>query len=284
MHDTPHVNPIDKALWYIESHLSSEDLDLDAVARAADVTRFHLTRAFGLATGRSIMRYVRARRLSEAARKLAGGAPDILALALDHGYGSHEAFTRAFRDELGATPEAVRAGGRIDSLELTEPMKMNETPMTDLPPPKFVDAPAMLVAGLSERYSYESCANIPAQWQRFVPYIGRVPGQKGNVAYGACFNADEAGNMEYLSGVEVDDFSRLPPEMARLRIPEHRYAVFRHEGHISNIRRVWMTIFKDWQPRSGIEIADAPSFERYDEKFDGATGRGGFEIWVPIRP
>jgi AraC family transcriptional regulator len=30
-------------------------------------------------------------------------------------------------------------------------------------------------------------------------------------------------------------------------------------------------------------VADAPNFERYDEKFDGATGNGGLEIWVPVK-
>jgi len=44
----------------------------------------------------SVMRYVRGRQLTEAARCLASGAPDILAIALEAGYGSHEAFTRAF--------------------------------------------------------------------------------------------------------------------------------------------------------------------------------------------
>ena len=29
------------------------------------------------------------------------GAPDILSVALDVGYGSHEAFTRAFREQFG---------------------------------------------------------------------------------------------------------------------------------------------------------------------------------------
>ncbi len=74
----------------------------------AGVSRFHMVRAFAAATGLSVMRYVRARRLSEAARALADGAPDILALALEADYGSHEAFTRAFRDHFGVTPEAVR--------------------------------------------------------------------------------------------------------------------------------------------------------------------------------
>ncbi|MGE5157753.1 MAG: helix-turn-helix domain-containing protein [Gemmatimonas sp.] len=66
-----------------------------------------MVRAFAAATGFSVMRYVRARRLSEAARALARGAPDILSLALEADYGSHEAFTRAFRDHFGMTPEAV---------------------------------------------------------------------------------------------------------------------------------------------------------------------------------
>ena len=58
------------------------------------------------------------RRLSEAARVLANGSPDILTVALDFGYGSHEAFTRAFRDQFGMTPESVRAQGHLDNVNL----------------------------------------------------------------------------------------------------------------------------------------------------------------------
>src|SRR5665811_2453814 len=99
--------PAQKALWFIESHLADE-LTLDEIAAIGGVSRFHMVRAFAAATGLSVMRYVRARRLTEAARALAGGAPDILSLALEADYGSHEAFTRAFRDQFGITPEALR--------------------------------------------------------------------------------------------------------------------------------------------------------------------------------
>ena len=44
-----------------------------------------------------------------------------------------------------------------------------------------------------------------------------------------------------------------------------------------------MAIFNDWLPGSGHVPADAPVFERYDERFDARTGMGGFEIWVPIK-
>src|SRR5215467_12511463 len=96
------VSVTGRALWYIESHLSG-DLSLEAVADVVGVSRFHLSRAFGLIVGCSLGSYIRARRLTVAARALAGGAPDILSVALDTGYGSHEAFTRAFRQHFGLT-------------------------------------------------------------------------------------------------------------------------------------------------------------------------------------
>src|SRR5438034_9522277 len=108
------MNPAQKALWYIEGHLD-DALTLDKIAGIGGVSRFHMVRAFAEVTGLSVMRYVRARRLSEAARALAGGAPDILTLALDADYGSHEAFTRAFRDHFGVTPETVRSSTRLTS-------------------------------------------------------------------------------------------------------------------------------------------------------------------------
>jgi AraC family transcriptional regulator len=277
------VNPVEKALWYIESHFGQE-LALEDVSQAAGVSRYHLSRAFGFATGRSVMRYVRGRRLTEAARKLAGGAPDILAVALDAGYGSHEAFTRAFSDQFGLTPEEIRAQGNLNAIEPMEAIKMDETLLATLARPRFEDGRTLLIAGLSERYSSETCANIPAQWQRFIPYLGHIPGQAGRPTYGVLCNGDDAGNTDYVCGVEVSDFGRVPKEFARVRIPAQRYAVFHQDDHISTIRRTWVTIWSQWLPESGHQPAEGPEFERYGEEFNPETGAGGFEIWIPVRP
>ena len=130
------MNPAQKALWYVESHLASA-LTLDEVAAIAGVSRFHIVRAFAAATGLSLIRYVRARRLSEAARALARGAPDILGVALEADYGSHEAFTRAFREHFGITPESVRGSAKFDTLQLQEPITMDSTVIDSLQPPRF---------------------------------------------------------------------------------------------------------------------------------------------------
>lgn len=277
------MNPAQKALWYIESHLA-QALTLDEISGVAGVSRFHMVRAFAAATGFPVMRYVRARRLSEAARALSRGAPDILSLALDADYGSHEAFTRAFRDHFGITPEAVRAATCLDHLRLQEPIVMNSTALDHLTAPRFETSKPLLVAGLGERITHENQgAGIPNQWQRFHQSVENIPGRIGKVAYGVCCNGDDAGNFDYIAGVEVVDFSDLPREFSRVRIPEQKYAVFTHAEHISSIRRTVNTIWNHWLPVSGMKAADAPNFERYDEKFDPSTGDGGLEIWIPVK-
>ena len=100
-----------KTVWFIETRFRDNELSLETMAEHAGVSRSHLSRIFPVATGMQLSSYLRGRRLTEAAKELVNGAPDILNVALDVGYGSHEAFTRAFRDQFradtrGGTAEA----------------------------------------------------------------------------------------------------------------------------------------------------------------------------------
>ncbi|NWG54371.1 MAG: AraC family transcriptional regulator [Hydrogenophilaceae bacterium] len=275
-------DPIRAALWHIDGRLA-EPLSLDEIAASAGVSRFHLARAFQTVIGRSVMGYARARRLSEAAKALAAGAPDILTVALDWGYGSHEAFTRAFRDQFGVTPEQVRAARDCRSLELVEQIKMPDPSDALLSPPRFEEGRVLLLAGLAKRLNCDAPNEIPALWRQFGPHIGHVPGQISNVAYGVTSNGDDAGNADYLCAVEVRDFDSLTEDYARLRLPAQRYAVFTHKGHVSAIRNTWMTIFQSWFPESGHALADAPNFERYAEDFDPDASSHAVEIWLPLK-
>lgn len=272
-----------KALWFIESHFA-EEIALDDVAAVSGVSRFHLSRAFQAGTGISVMRYVRGRRLSEAARALAGGAPDILSLALDAGYGSHEAFTRAFRDQFGMTPEQVRAKGDLSSLALVEPTLMRDANFVSLNAPRYEEAGPMLIAGPGARFGDDTKDGIPALWQRFGAALDAMDGKiSDDVSYGVCHNDDGSGHFDYIAGVEVKDFGGVPDDLARVRLARQRYAVFSHGGHVASVRSTFHTIWSDWFPKSGHKMADAPLFERYGPEFDPATGNGGLEIWIPLK-
>ena len=160
---------------------------------------------------------------------------------------------------------------------------MDDSKTTLIAAPRVVRSDALLIFGLSERY-VRTNAGIPSQWDRFVPYLGTIPGQIGNVTYGIICNTDEAGSIDYICGVQVCEFPSQPAEFARLRIPPQTYAVFEHRDHVSSLQSTWQAIFNDGLSSAGHEATDGPAFERYDERFDGRTGLGGFEIWIPIRP
>ena len=98
---------VSKALWYIETNFE-EEFTLDDVATVAGLSKFHLVRAFGTYFGKSVIRYARERRLTEAAKCLADSNDGILDVAIQFGYNSHEAFTRAFKVQFGVTPGSIQ--------------------------------------------------------------------------------------------------------------------------------------------------------------------------------
>lgn len=141
-----------------------------------------MSRAFGTATGHARSWATSAvGRLSIAARTLAAGAPDILA-ALDAGDGSHEAFTRAFRDQSGLTPEQVRVQGTLANIRLVEPIDMDQVNFVKLEPPRFIDGKAILPAGLSDHHTFETRRGIPSLWRRFGPHFAIFPVTSGRSA------------------------------------------------------------------------------------------------------
>ena len=255
------MESVQKALWFMEGRFRA-DVSLDELSRAAGISRYHFAHVFARATGQSAMRYMRGRRLSEAARVLANGGPDILTVALDFGYGSHEAFTRAFRDQFGLIPESVRAQRHLDNVNLVEAIKMDDGVITTLAPLRIEQRGFLLIAGLGGRYSSNTRQNIPALWQRLQPHLGNVPGQliaggggKRGRTFGVCYNIDDDCNFDYLAGVAVSEFSDLPAEFARLRIPAQRYAIFTHQEHVSTMHDVEMTIWTKWLPSQATRLS-----------------------------
>jgi len=272
----------ERALWVIERHLD-RPLTLDDIASACGASKYHLVRAFGASTGYSVMQYVRGRRLSAAAELLAHGTKDILRLALATGYGSHEAFSRAFRAQFARTPEAVRRNGTTEDLTMVKPMKAPQNDQADLASPRIVTGKPMLVVGLSKRQSWATQQDIPAQWQRFMAAYADIADKVGQSPIGLGANLDDDGNFDYLCGVEVSKFSKTPAGFTQLRIPAQTYAVFIHRDHIAKIGATHSAIWNKWLPENKKAAADGACLERHLETFDVRTGLGGVEIWVPLQ-
>ncbi|MFD8949338.1 helix-turn-helix domain-containing protein [Streptomyces xanthophaeus] len=97
------------AVAYIESRLAGP-VTVPEIARAADVSHNHLLRLFRAETGGTVVAYLRRRRLERARHLLRESTLPIPAIAAAVGIGDLQAFNKACRSELGASPRAVRAG------------------------------------------------------------------------------------------------------------------------------------------------------------------------------
>jgi AraC family transcriptional regulator len=269
-----------KALFVIERNLD-HDLSLGEIADACGVSRFHLAHAFGEVTGKAVMEYVRARRLSEAARKLARGADDILALALDSSYASHEAFTRAFRAQFGVTPEDARRDGA--ALALIDPLPFVETRRIALPPPRFEQLGELKFVGLGQSCAHGRMDHIPAQWQRFMrDFYAGIANRLQEMPTGVSTRGQNDDEMVYVSAAGVSAFGAVAQELMRVVVPPARYAVFVHDGHVTELPQTYAAIWDNWFPTSGHAPAEASGIERHNPAFDPRTGNGGITIWVAL--
>jgi AraC family transcriptional regulator len=107
-----YIGPINRAIDYIENNLT-QTIALDQVAAVAGYSRFHFDRLFLIRLGETPARYIRKRRLSEAACELVISKKSILDIALDYQFQSQEAFTRSFKKMLSLSPAAYRKRGRL---------------------------------------------------------------------------------------------------------------------------------------------------------------------------
>src|SRR6187200_3285622 len=93
---------------HVDRHLD-QNLDLAVLAGVAHFSAYHFHRLFQAWTGESLGDYVRRRRLEVAAMRLrAQPQVSVLQIALAVGFGSAEAFTRAFRTRFECSPSQWR--------------------------------------------------------------------------------------------------------------------------------------------------------------------------------
>ncbi|QQA42295.1 AraC family transcriptional regulator [Pelagovum pacificum] len=267
-------DPVVRALWQVETDLDRVT-DLGALAASVGVSRFHLTRAFTLRAGQPPMRYVRARRLTLAARALASGRENVTGAGLLAGYDSSEGFSRAFRAWAGVAPSSIRSPSDLDNLPLQEPLTMTLAPITDLDP-RIVTSPPVTLAGKSWEVSMETRGEIPGYWDAMIEEWEHLMSKEET--YGICHDFQEDGRFGYFIGFPCE----TPPDgLGRFRLPGATYAVFDHAGHVSGIAALWDGIFSDWAPKATVKVGTGPEFELYEEGYDPATP-GGVAVWIPL--
>jgi AraC family transcriptional regulator len=121
----PAINPardrrraVEAALW-LEEHAHRE-IDLERMARQADLSPFHFLRLFARVLGVTPHQYLVRCRLRHAARLLADPARSITDVAFDVGFQDLSNFVRTFRRAAGVSPRAFRRAAKGERKILQE--------------------------------------------------------------------------------------------------------------------------------------------------------------------
>lgn len=278
------------SLRFIEDNLG-EPFAVADVAAAAGLSVWHAARVFHALTGDTVMGYVRKRRLTEAARRLAeGDRVRLIELALDSGFESQAAFTRAFKRQFGMPPGAVRRSGRtwlprcrwpLDAASLAQ---LSETITME---PTFTERGDVHFVGLQEDIAPGGQSDGPNVWRRFRPYAEKIKHRMSNDLGVVEIVDKETGAYAYSAGVEVSAIEDVPDGLVGKTLKGGRFAVFTHTLASQDIggelKRTFGYIYGTWIPNADVCLRAYYDLEVYDDRFDHRTLSGEIDIWVPIK-
>ncbi len=87
---------------------NDEALTLRTLSKKLGYSEFYFSRMFRTISGMKLRDYLRFRRLAFALKEIRDTGKGVLEIAIDYGFSSNEAFTRAFKEAYGVTPSEYR--------------------------------------------------------------------------------------------------------------------------------------------------------------------------------
>jgi len=279
---------LQRAIDFVEARLFDE-LPLATIARAATCSPWHFHRLFTSLTGETPASYVRKRRLADICRRLVETKEPLVDLALGCGFESQATFTRAFTRDIGVSPGRFRKERLLAVTHRYPPLDLAALlarARRECMEPRIVRLPAFHVVGMAGRFTPATTSHIPLLWERFVPYMDRIPYRRGSHTLGVCVDADpstiEQDGFTYVAGVEVERIGDVPEGLMALTVPANAYAVFTHTGHIAYFPDTVKQVWGRWLPASRYRHVPAPDLEWYDERWNPETGEGEIDVYVPV--
>ena len=301
-----HGELVARALAYAETHLD-EPLTADTLADRAAMSRHHFHRVFRAYIGCSVANYVTALRIRRACALLVSSEQPIAEIALSVGYESSQALAKAMRRDLDTTPTAIRQGGIPEwkNLRIGRALRLFVAYEGDtgMEPTRFTEVPADLVVLTATAKGMVNSTMTDAAQHAFgelFAAVGRA-GMQSRVATCMSLSPDDPQGPDdpdcrFVAGVvfgyslpdgngacEQPDGIELSGSVAWQPIRSGRCAVFTHIGPFTTLHRTWHAIYRDWLPRSGARLRDAPPMEINISRPDiTPSAEMRTEIWIPV--
>ncbi|MGW5939044.1 AraC family transcriptional regulator [Streptomyces celluloflavus] len=282
------LEPLNQAMEHIERHLDQR-IEVAELARIAVTSEYHLRRLFSALAGIPLSEYIRRRRLTVAGAEVLAGERTLLDVAVRYGYGSGEAFARAFRALHGIGPgEARRTGAALRSQPRMSFRLVVEGSTTMRY--RIVEKEEFRVAGkrarvplVHEGVNPAIAAFIQGIGQETLRRIEALSDQEPEGIVSVCDNlADsraEGTELDYYHGVVTR--SATPEDLDALTIPAGTWAVFENSGPFpQTLQYLWRDVFTQWFPSNPYRSRPGPEILRTRLSPDASEAEA--ELWIPV--
>ncbi len=279
------LDNMNMAMDYIESHLA-DAISYDHAAQLACCSTYHFQRMFSYIAGVPLSEYIRRRRMTLAAFDLQSGNKKVIDVALKYGYGSPEAFSRAFKKLHGVMPVSARDIGV--SLKAYPKMSFHITINGGIEMNyRITKREKFQVFGVYTNVSTDSekaFEQVPKFFKKcdedLVPneinkLLGRFPDDH---TISAMYDHSET-TFKYMLCNFLPRGLSIPEKFTVLDVPASTWAVF--DAPNGDMQATWRRIWGEWFPTSGYESVKGASFEMYYGLANHENLLG--EIWVPVK-
>jgi len=284
------IAELNRLVELVEERLT-DDLDVAGLATGLGTTEYHLRRMFSSLAGMPLSEYVRRRRMAVAAADVLGDE-DLLSIAVRYGYGSTEAFGRAFRSVHGVGPGDVRRDG--GPLRTQPQIRFRLTVEGNITmDARITDRPAFRLIGHAARvplihegvnpHIQAHIASLPATEHERLKGLGDTE-PAGLLQVSADVDPDytEGSELTYLHGVAVTGSADLPDDLDEIAVPAGTWAVFRTEGEYpASLQVIWAATATDWFPSNPWRLRPGPSIVAILER-TGDFSAAVCELWLPV--
>ncbi|MEV2243654.1 AraC family transcriptional regulator [Streptomyces sp. NPDC049970] len=282
------LDRLNQAMEHIESDLD-RPIDVAGLARIAMTSEYHFRRMFSALAGLPLSEYIRRRRLTVAGAEVLAGERTLLDIATRYGYGSGEAFARAFRTVHGVGPgEARRTGAALHSQQRMSFRLVVEGSSSMRY--RIVDKPDFRVVGRKARVPlvHEGMNPAIADFIRSIDQdtLGRIAALADQEPTGIVGVSDqldpsraEGTELDYYHGVVTD--SEAPEDLDALAVPAGLWAVFESSGPFPQaLQYLWRDVFTQWFPSN--PYASRPGPEILGVRLTPDGERADAELWIPV--
>lgn len=282
------IERLNESLEEVERSLT-DTLDVAVLARIAATSEYHYRRMFAALAGMPLSEYVRRRRLTVASAEVLAGRP-LLEVALRYGYGSADAFARAFRATHGVSPGDARRNGAPLQSQPKMSFRLTIEGSTSMQY-RIVEKPAFTVAGKKARVPliYEGENHAIMDFVRGIPpeTSARIAALSDQEPRGIVAVTDNVEDQQR-EGSELDYYhaaltaSEVPEDLDALEVPAGTWVVFQGEGQMPQAAQyLWRDSYGQWFPSNPYRMRPGPSVLRVELSEDGT---GNAELWLPIEP